>query len=151
MKSLCLLLSMLLCCSVAIADDAVVQLSKQLGTTPALVVVVCAPGEGSLATVSGIVEQTPWKLFCRGGDSAGLDKIREWAAKKGLLGQRVSVVADEGDSLWLAADMADAVWVAPGVDYSRWEKEIRRVLHPGGVCVASGKTTVKPAVKNVDE
>ena len=151
MKTLFGLLGTLLCCSLAIADDAVVQLSKQLGTTPALVVVVCAPGEESLPTVSAIVEQTPWTVFCRGGASPRLDKIRDWAGEKGLLGQRVSVVDDDGDSLWLAADMADAVWVAPGVDYSRWEKEILRVLHPGGVSIASGKIVIKPAVKNVDE
>ena len=151
MKTLCVLLSTLLCCSVAIADDAVVQLSQQLGTTPALVVVVCAPGEGNLATVSAIIEQTPWTVFCRGGASAGLDKIRDWAGDKGLLGQRVSVVDDDAESLWLATDMADAVWVAPGVDYSRWEKEILRVLRPGGVSIASGEVVEKPAPENVDE
>jgi len=151
MKTSCVLLSTLLCCLPAVADDAVVQLSKQLGTTPALVVVVCAPAEGSLATVSAIVEQTPWTVFCRGGAKAGLDTIRDWAGEKRLLGQRVSVVDDDGESLWLATDMADAVWVAPGVDYSRWEKEILRVLHPGGVCLASGKVAIKPGVEDVDE
>ena len=151
MKTSSLLLCILLCCSSAIADDAVVQLSKQLGSTPALVVVVCAPGEGDLATVSAIVQNTPWTVFCCGRGSAGMDAIRDWAAKKGLLGQRVSVLDDQVDSLWLAADMADAVWVAPGVDYSRWKKEALRVLRPGGVCVASGKVVTKPTPKDVDE
>ena len=150
-QTLFALLGTLSCCSMTIADDPVAQLSKQLGNTPALVVVVCTPGEEDLATVSDIVQRTPWRVFCRGSAETGLDKIRDWAGEKGLLGQRVSVVDDDGGSLWLAPDMADAVWVAPGVDYSRWEKETLRVLHPGGVAIASGKVVIKPALKNVDE
>jgi outer membrane protein assembly factor BamB len=61
------------------------------------------------------------------------------------------VVADDGPSLWLAGDLADAVWVAPGVDRPPSEKEILRVLHPSGVCIASGKVVTKPAQSGVDE
>lgn len=145
------LLSTLVCCSAAVADDAVPELSKHLPNTPALVVVVCGPGEGALPTIAGLVEQTPWTVFCRGTASGGLDGIRDWASQKGLLGERVYVVDERGESFWLAGDLADAVWVAPGVDYPQWEKEILRVLHPGGVCVASGKVVVKPAPPGVDE
>jgi len=61
------------------------------------------------------------------------------------------VVDDDGESLWLAGDLADAVWVAPGVDARPLEKEILRVLHPGGVCVGPGKVSVKPALAGTDE
>ncbi|MBL7187945.1 MAG: PQQ-binding-like beta-propeller repeat protein [Phycisphaerae bacterium] len=144
-------LSVLLCCSAVIANDAVTELSKHLGKMPALVVVVCGGNEGDLPTIAGIVEQTPWTVFCQGAASPGLEKIRNWAREKGLLGGRVCVVDDDGESLWLAADMADAVWVAPGVDARPLEKEILRVLHPGGVCVASGEVSVKPAAGGTDE
>ena len=50
---------MFLACSAAIADDAVVELSKHLGKTPALVVVVCDGDEGDLPTIAGLVEQDP--------------------------------------------------------------------------------------------
>ena len=139
------LLSTFLCCHAAIADDAVLELSKHLGKTPALVVVVCGGDERDLPTIAGLVEQTPWTVFCRGTPSPGLDNIRGWAREKGFLGKRVCVVDDNDASLWLAGDMADAVWVAPGVDDPPSEKEILRVLHPGGVCVASGSVVVKPA------
>ncbi len=144
------LLSTFLCCA-AIADDAVLDLSSHVGKTPALVVVVCAGDQADLQTVSGLVEKTPWTIFCRGTASPGLNKIRDWAREQGLLGGRVYVVDDDGASLWLAGDLADAVWVAPGVDDPPFEKEILRVLHPGGVCVASGKVLVKPAQPGVDE
>jgi hypothetical protein len=60
-------------------------------------------------------------------------------------------VADHGESLWLAGDLADAVWVAPGVVHRPSEREILRALHPGGICVASGKVVVKPAPPGLDE
>ncbi|MHC4178491.1 MAG: outer membrane protein assembly factor BamB family protein [Planctomycetota bacterium] len=151
MKTLFGLLSTLICCSAAIADDAVLDLSKHLGKAPALVVVVCGEDEGDPATIAGLVEQTPWTVFCRGTAPGRLDKIRDWASRKGLLGERVYVVDEPGASLWLAGDLADAVWVAPGVDDPPSEKEILRVLHPGGVCVAAGKVLVKPAPRGVDE
>ncbi|MBC8876678.1 MAG: PQQ-binding-like beta-propeller repeat protein, partial [Planctomycetes bacterium] len=145
------LLSMFLCCSAAIADDAVVELSGHLGKTPALVVVVCEGDEGDLSTIAGIVEQTPWTIFCRGSVSPGLGKIRDWASEKGLLGKRVFVVDDDGGSLWLAGDMADAVWVSPSVDDPPSEKEIQRVLHHRGVSIAAGKAVMKLGPKDVDE
>jgi len=151
MKTWFVLLSTFLCCYSAIADDAVLDLSKHLGMTPALVVVVCGGDEGDLPTIALLVEQTPWTVFYRGIASSGLEKIRDWARDQGLLGDRVYVMDDNGASLWLAGDLADAVWVAPGVDDPPSEKEILRVLHPGGVCVSSGKVVVKPAQSGVDE
>jgi len=151
MKTWFVLLSTFFCCCSAIADDAVPELSRHLAKTPALVVVVCGEDEGDLPTIVGLVEQTPWTVFCRGTVSPVLQKIRDWAMEQRLLGDRVSVVDDNGTSLWLAGDLADAVWVAPGVDYPPFEEEILRVLHPGGVCIVSGKVVVKPAQSGVDE
>ncbi len=156
MKTLFGLLSTLLCCYTAIADEAVLELSKHLEKTPALVVVVCAGDEKDLPTIEGLVEHTPWTVFCRGKVSGELSTIRNWAGKKGILGERVYVVEDSDASLWLAGDMADAVWVAPGADKWISQKEILRVLHPGGVCVASGKAAsqrvvIKPAEPGVDQ
>jgi len=151
MKTWFVLLSTFLCCYSAIADDAVLDLSKHLGTTPALVVVVCGGDEGDLPTIARLVEQTPWTVFYRGIASSGLEKIRDWARDQGLLGDRVYVMDDNGASLWLAGDLADAVWVAPGVDRPPSEKEILRVLHPGGVCIASGKVVTKSLQAGMDE
>ncbi len=145
------LLSTFLCCCTVPADDAVPELSKHLAKTPALVVVVCRGDEADLPTIAQLVEQTPWNVFCRGTSSPGLDKIRDWARGKGLLGGRVCVIDDDGPSLWLAGDLADAVWVSPVADHPPSEKEILRVLHPGGVCVASGKVITKSAQAGVDE
>ncbi len=145
-----LLLACLGCCA-ARADDAVHELSKHLGKTPALVVAVCGGEEGGLATIAELVEQTPWTVFCRGNASPGLDKIRNWAREKSLLGRRVYVADDDGASLWLAGDLADAVWVAPSVDAPPPDQEILRVLHPGGVGMVSGRVIVKLAQEGVDE
>ncbi len=108
------LLGTLLCCASAVADDAAGRLAEHLGKKPALVVVVCASDEQDLPTVAGLVDETPWTVLCRTAADGPLAKIRQWAAEKGLLGERVYVVDARGDSLWLADDMADAVWLAPG-------------------------------------
>ena len=151
MKSCFALLSLFLCCSAAFADDAVLELSKHLGKTPALVVVVCEGEEGDLPTMVGLAGRTPWKILCRGPAPPALDKIRDWAREERLLGERVWVVDDSDASLWLAEDMADAVWVTAGVKNPPSRQEIFRVLHPEGVCVVAGKVSVKPAPEGVDE
>jgi len=145
------LLSALLCCCTVMANDAVVELSEHLPKIPALVVVVCEGEEADVQTIARLVEQRPWTLFCKGTMSSGLDKLRDWAMEKALLGERMFVVADNSPSLWLADDMADAVWVAPAVARPPSEKEMMRVLRPGGVCIASGKVVTKPAQPGVDE
>jgi len=63
------LLSVLLYCCAAMADDAVPELSRHLAKTPALVVVVCAGDEADLLTITGLIEQTPWMVFCTGTTS----------------------------------------------------------------------------------
>jgi len=151
MKRRFVLLMAFLCCCPAMADDAVLELSKHLGKTPALVVVVCGGDKADVPTIARLIEQTPWTVFCRGTTSSPLEKIRDWAREKEFLGERLFVADDNGSSLWLAADLADAVWVAPGVDHPPSDKEILRVLHPGGVCIASEKVTFKPAEAGVDE
>ncbi len=151
MKTSIGLLSIFMACAAATANDAVPELSKHLGKTPALVVVVCGGDESDVSTVTDLVEQTPWTIFCRGATSPQLDKIRAWARDQEVLGRRVYVADDEGTSLWLAGDMADAVWVAQGANSPPTEKEIVRVLRPGGVCVADGSVSVKPADPRVDQ
>jgi len=151
MRTLFVLLIVLICCCAAIANDEILELSKNIGKAPALLVVVCGGGEGDLPAITRLVEQTPWTVFCKGTVSSGMDKIRDWAREKELLGQRVFVVDDDSPSLWLAADMADAVWVVPGVDNPPAEKEIMRVLRPGGVCIGTGKVVKKPPQAGVDE
>ena len=148
------LLAACVCCGAANAGDAVVELSKHLGKTPALVVAVCGDAEEDLATVAEFTEQTPWTIFCRGPASPKLDRLRQWAGDKGILGKRVYVADGEGTSLWLADDLADAVWVSPSAPAAPSEQEVLevlRVLHPGGVCVAAGRTVVMPAREGVDE
>ena len=66
------LLLTLVFCSSSLAGDAVGELARHLGKTPALVVVVCGPGGRDLPTMARLVEQTPWTLFCRGAASPGL-------------------------------------------------------------------------------
>ncbi len=63
------------------ASDMAPELSKHLGQTPALVVVVCGGEDRDLSTLTQLVEQTPWTMFCRGTRSSRLDKIRDWAAR----------------------------------------------------------------------
>ncbi len=145
------LLSVFLCCCTVMADDAVIELSGHLPKTPALVVMVCEGNEADVQTIARLAEQSPWIFFCKVKTSSDPDKIRDWAREKGLLGERMFVVDANDPSLWLASDMADAVWVSSTVDRPPSEREIMRVLRPGGVSIASGKIVTKPAQSGVDE
>ena len=98
------LLASLLCSSTVLASDAVTDLSEHLGNTPALVVVVCAGDAADLPTITSLVEQTPWTVFCRGAASGELDEIRDWARAEGLLGNRVCVAKDY---TWYVVDVTD--------------------------------------------
>ncbi len=151
MKTLAAVLAAFVCCCVASADDAVTQLSKHLNQTPALVVAVCSEDAAGLKTVEEIVEKTPWMVLCRGDAPPEMDYLRNWARERGLLGGRVSVVAANDRSLWLADDMADAVWVSPSVSDPPSDEEVLRVLRPGGVAVVAGRTFVKPPLLGADD
>ena len=151
MKTYIVLLLTLVGAGVARADTPVGELTEHLGTTPALVLVVCGEDEADVAATQEIAEKTPWMVFCRGEASPTLTKIRNWAKQEGLLGGRVSIVADDSPSLWLADDMADAVWVAPSVEAPPSRQEVLRVLRPGGVGIVSGKTIVKPVPVGADD
>jgi len=150
MKTFATLLLAFISTGLTRADTPVHELSKHLGKTPALVVVVCGQGAADLAAVQKIAKETPWMMFCRGEASAVAD-VRNWVLDEGLLGGRVSVVDDDEPSLWLADDMADAVWAAPGALDSPAKEEVLRVLRPGGVAMVSGKTIVKPTPAGADD
>ncbi len=135
----------------AVGGDAMTVLSNRLGQTPALVVVVSGSQESDLPEISKITEETPWTVFCRATTPRHADQVRAWAAKKGLLGNRVFVVHGDGESLWLASDMADAVLVAPGVDEPPSDEEILRVLRPGGICVTWQSMFIKRRPLGTDE
>ncbi len=55
MKTCLGLLSTMCCCCAVMADEAVDVLSKHVGRTPALVVVVCRGDEGDLPTIAALV------------------------------------------------------------------------------------------------
>lgn len=145
------ILCVLLCCYTTMAKDVVNELSLQLPQTPALVVTVCEGNETDVQTLTRLAEQNPWTFFCKVNTSSGSDKLRDLAREKRLLGERMFIIHNDDSSLWLASDMADAVWISPTVNRPPSEKEIMRVLRPGGVCIASGKAVIKPAQPGVDE
>ncbi|NLS92761.1 MAG: PQQ-binding-like beta-propeller repeat protein [Planctomycetaceae bacterium] len=151
MKTLAVLLPAFLYVCTATAGDAPRDLTRHLGQTPALVVLAGGEDETCLANVKAIVAETPWMILCRGKASPAMDELREWARQEGLLGGRVSVLADDRPSLWLAEDMADAVWVSPGTGSPPSEEEMLRVLRPGGVAIVAGRTIVKPAQAGTDD
>jgi len=53
-----------------------------------------------------LVEQTLGRFSVGAACRPGMDRIRAWPGTRGCLGGRVSVVDDNGPSLWLAGDMA---------------------------------------------
>ena len=151
MRNFAALLVVFAWCSLAVAGDAIVDLSKHLKQTPALVVFVCGKDAAGLDAVHEVTKNTPWTLLCRGKSSSAMNEIRNWTQQEGLLGGRVSVVVDDDPSLWLADDMADAIWVSADVKEPPSEQEMLRALRPGGVAIVTGKTLVKPAQPGTDD
>lgn len=141
---------MLLCFSTASGADAVNRLENQVGSGPALVVVVGNGDENHQSSINSLLDQTAWTVVCRGPGN-GLGEIREWARTAGLLGQRISIIDDVGSSLWLADNMADAVWVLDGASSAPSKQEMLRVLRPRGIFVTSGNHMVKPERPRTDQ
>lgn len=131
--------------------DVLAQLTSHLGRAPALVVAVCGGERCELDAVVELVERTCWTVFCCVEQGAQGDAIRNWAREQGYLGHRIYVVADEERSPVLADGMADGVWALSRASEAAEQREMLRVLRPGGIAVAAGTMFVKPGEEGVDE
>ncbi len=140
-----------LCCVTASADDAVVGLSQYLAKTPALVVVVCGGEEGDLPSIAGLVERTPWTVFCRGsgvtrpGQASCLGEGERIPGSPSVCRGRRRRVALAGGGHGRRGVGRASVVDPPS------EQEVLRVLHPGGIGVVAGRVVVKPVEPGVDE
>ena len=84
MKTWLGLLSATFCCCAAMADDAVVDLSKHLGRTPALVVVVCEGTERDLPTIGGLVDGAQEEASLDPEEIGGRDDHRDQGNQRQL-------------------------------------------------------------------
>jgi len=133
------------------ANDVVNDLSKHIPKTSALVVVVCQDDAKGLKALTSVMDRTPWVVLYRTAGTGATTRVRDWARERGLLGKRLWIVDDPGESLWLADEMADAVWVSPTRTTPPPAAEVTRVLHPGGVALVRGSARTKPAPAGVDQ
>ena len=89
-------------------------------------------------------------VYFQSADPEETAAVRKAADKAGLLGNRVFV--DDGDfsRIHLADNLAGVVTVAPSAAGSVADKELLRVLHPGGVAVIGDRRLTKPFPEGTD-
>ena len=116
---------------------------EKIGNVPGICVLVGTPNESFPLELARAGKLT---VSVHLADAAKVASLRKAADKAGLLGTRVYV--DQGTArLPLADNLADAVIVTGEAE----EKEVLRVLRPGGKALAGGKTLTKPFPKGADE
>lgn len=76
--------------------------------------------------------------------------MRKAADRRGFLGTRVFVEEGDWKSIHLASNLAGIVFVSASARDSVSEKELLRVVYPGGTIVIGKKKIIKPHVNNTD-
>ena len=106
--------------------------------------------KGGAKSVIDLVRGSSLTVYFQSASASEVNAVRHAAEKAGVLGR--SVFADRGDpaAVHLADNLAGAVLVARSVKNDVVEKEILRVLHPGGKAIVGDKEIVKPFPENGD-
>jgi len=84
-------------------------------------------------------------------DAKAVDAARRSADAAGLLNSRVYVEQGGGDSLHLADNLADVVIVFDKAASGDIEKEVLRVVRPGGKAFFGNRVVVKPEPEGTDD
>ncbi|HID23267.1 MAG TPA: hypothetical protein EYP14_12810, partial [Planctomycetaceae bacterium] len=89
-------------------------------------------------------------LYFQSADAGQVEHVRQRADDSGLLGRRIFAEVGGWDSVHLADDLADWVVVFPEASKHVPEKELLRVLRPGGVAWRPDGELQKPLPKGTD-
>jgi outer membrane protein assembly factor BamB len=90
-------------------------------------------------------------VFAQLTEARHVEAARRVADARGLLNRRVYVEEEKGTRIALADNLADAVVVCGPAPPQALEREVLRVLRPGGKAWRGGKVLVKPQAEGVDE
>lgn len=145
---------LLLASSIAEADDfslAFQQAVERSNLRRDICVVLGLPPQAQLhANLAKLIRDRDLMVYFQSGDREDLIRVRGAAEAQGLLGSHVFV--DEGpvSSIHLADNLAGLVIVSsPGEAHAN-ERELKRVIYPGGTILVGDRKLTKPAPTNTD-
>ena len=124
---------------------------ENIGTSKGICAVLGLPAAGDPRFVTELAAASELIVFFQSPDGAEVERVREAADARGLLGTRI--VADRGPlgSIHLAANLADAALVAPARRGEAIEAEVLRVLRPEGTGLLGEARIVKPVPPGLDD
>ncbi|TKJ36475.1 MAG: hypothetical protein CEE38_11720 [Planctomycetes bacterium B3_Pla] len=100
--------------------------------------------------LSEFVAERAMVAYFQSPDPDELATMRRVADERGLLGSRIFVEEGGWDSIHLADNLAGMVFVSDSAKNSVSEKELLRVVHPGGTILVGGKEIIKPSATDTD-
>jgi len=137
----------------SVADDAETQPPPQkLGETKGICAVLGLAKAGDPGSVIRLAEGGEMLLYVQSDKPEEVKAVRAAAESAGLLGKRVYADCGSWGRIHLADNLADAVLVGPAALGEKGvpEKEILRVLRPGGTARLGGRELTKPAPEGLD-
>ena len=122
----------------------------QIGIRRGVCAVLGLPVGDRARAIKQAASQGDLIVYFQSPSAEEISAVRQAAEGAGLLGSQVFV--DEGDwsRLHLADNIAGAVLVSPSAEGHVSQKEILRILHPGGKANLAGREIVKPVPEGVD-
>ena len=129
-------------------DDARSALAK-IGTGKGVCAVVGLPADRAEFLLD-LARQSELLIYFQSPDEEHLATVRASALAAGLLGDRIFVDKGDPGRVHLADNLADAVLVSSAVNSKVSEKELLRVLRPGGKAITPGGEIVKPFPRGTD-
>ena len=138
---------MLLCVSLGRADERAGSILRQIGATRGICVLL---GDAKCELGVQLARETELLVYLQLPRQEDVKAARSQADRAGLYGTRIFVDKGPLARLHLADDIADAL-VAADRSAKISEREVLRVLRPGGKALPGRKVIIKPLPKGADD
>ena len=125
------------------------DLPPQVEAPRGICVVLEKVGESHRELLDRLARDTEWVFLFQAASKEAVDGAYRFAHDHKLLGRRVFVEPGSLDSIHLANDLADLILV-PSDPPATPEREILRVLRPGGIARLDRREITKPIPKGTD-
>ena len=108
-------------------------------------------GTGLAADVADLAMQSDLLFYIQSEDEKDVLAGRRLLERQGLLGTRVYMERGEMQQIHLASNLADVLWVGNSQGEPLDERELLRVLRPGGRLLQGNEVHIKPVPAGLDE
>jgi outer membrane protein assembly factor BamB len=102
------------------------------------------------ANLVDLISDRDLMVYFQSPDAQDIAKVRTAAGENGLLGTHVFVEEGDWDSIHLADNLAGLVLVSDSAQKRVSERELKRVVYPGGKILLGEREIIKPASNNTD-